>query len=209
MSNDAPSPKFAGPFGRLHWSQAQRTGDPALKLLIIALASYADEQWSCWPSQQTLAHDSEQSLSTVKRQLKLLERLGLLRRERRFQGKANRLTDRYYLNSWLVLTAERVAAYKADQALGTDPRHAPQLSTTNPTTGHDDPSLDKTAGQEQGVNLTSGHNNRSELDRVTTHRELPGRLTTKSHQSDDHEGPTSMPTDFRARLRRSPAVDPS
>jgi len=64
------------------WSIRQTTGSARRKLLLLALANYADKNGVCWPSQETLARDTEQSLDTVQRQLGALEKLKLLARER-------------------------------------------------------------------------------------------------------------------------------
>jgi hypothetical protein len=64
------------------WSMRQTTGAARRKLLLLALANYADKNGVCWPSQITLARDTEQSVDTVQRQLDVLEQLKLLTRER-------------------------------------------------------------------------------------------------------------------------------
>ena len=64
------------------WALGQTTGAARRKLLLLALANYADETGVCWPSQETLARDTEQSVDTVQRQLDVLEQLKLLKRER-------------------------------------------------------------------------------------------------------------------------------
>ena len=64
------------------WALGQTTGAARRKLLLLALANYADENGVCWPSQETLARDTEQSVDTVQRQLDVLEQLKLLTRER-------------------------------------------------------------------------------------------------------------------------------
>jgi hypothetical protein len=64
------------------WSIRQTTGSARRKLLLLALANYADESGVCWPSQETLARDTEQSVDTVQRQLGALEKLKLVSRER-------------------------------------------------------------------------------------------------------------------------------
>src|ERR1700730_12730594 len=65
------------------WAIRQTTGAARRKLLLLALASYADKNGVCWPSQETLARDTEQSVDTVQRQLDFLEKLKLIQRERR------------------------------------------------------------------------------------------------------------------------------
>jgi hypothetical protein len=64
------------------WALGQTTGAAGRKLLLLALANYADENGVCWPAQETLARDTEQSVDTVQRQLDVLEQLKLLTRER-------------------------------------------------------------------------------------------------------------------------------
>lgn len=64
------------------WAERQITGSPARKVLLMILANYADENGVCWPSQETLARGTEQSVDTVQRQLKKLQDLGIIERER-------------------------------------------------------------------------------------------------------------------------------
>lgn len=64
------------------WAIQQITGSSARKVLLLALANYADEQGVCWPSQETLARNTEQSVDTVQRQLKNLLALRVLDRDR-------------------------------------------------------------------------------------------------------------------------------
>ena len=47
------------------WAAGQTTGAARRKLLLLALANYADETGVCWPSQETLARDTEQSVDNV------------------------------------------------------------------------------------------------------------------------------------------------
>jgi DNA-binding transcriptional MocR family regulator len=60
------------------WAARQVTGSAASKLTLLALANYADSNGICWPTQETLARDTEQSIDTVQRRLKLLVALGLV-----------------------------------------------------------------------------------------------------------------------------------
>jgi hypothetical protein len=66
----------------IDWAMRQTTGKAGRKLLLLALASYADTDGICWPSQARLARDTEQSVDTVQRQLVALQKLTLLKRER-------------------------------------------------------------------------------------------------------------------------------
>ncbi|WP_375308392.1 helix-turn-helix domain-containing protein [Bradyrhizobium sp. A11] len=60
------------------WALQQRVGQPARKLVLLALANYADEHGICWPSQERLAEDVEMSLDTIQRHTKKLREAGLL-----------------------------------------------------------------------------------------------------------------------------------
>jgi hypothetical protein len=64
------------------WAIRQPTGAARRKLLLLALANYADKDGICWPSQVTLARVTEQSVDTVQRQLDVLVVLKILQRER-------------------------------------------------------------------------------------------------------------------------------
>jgi DNA-binding transcriptional MocR family regulator len=81
-------------FEAMTWANAQRTGCPARKALLVAIANYADRDGVCWPSQKRLAHDSEQSLSSVERHMKSLEASGLItRREKARRGDGGVVTE--------------------------------------------------------------------------------------------------------------------
>ena len=66
-------------------------------MLLILLADHADEEWSCYPSQERLARDSNQGERTVRRQIGHLRELGLLTTEQRYGESRGRLGMRYYL----------------------------------------------------------------------------------------------------------------
>ena len=63
------------------WARRQATGSKSRKVLLLAIATYADENGFCWPAQETLAKDTEMSVDTVQRQLKILETQKTLTRE--------------------------------------------------------------------------------------------------------------------------------
>ena len=70
-------------FQAMAWAAAQKTGSPARKALLLAIANYADEEGICWPSRETLADDSEQSVDSVDRHIKELETAGFIKRAKR------------------------------------------------------------------------------------------------------------------------------
>jgi hypothetical protein len=88
------------------WAIQQRVRPPARKLLLVALANYADKDGVCWPSQARLAYDTEMSLDTIQRQTKKLVADGLMRVERPPKRRGQWQTFLYLL----AMTAGRQAA---------------------------------------------------------------------------------------------------
>lgn len=68
------------------------------KLVLLALANYADRELRCWPSQKTLSEDTELGERTVWGALKGLEARGLLTRKPRYRDDGARSTDVFTLN---------------------------------------------------------------------------------------------------------------
>jgi hypothetical protein len=66
----------------IEWALKQRTGYVRRKALLLALASYADPVGVCWPSQERLARDTEQSVDSIQRHSRVLEEINLIRREK-------------------------------------------------------------------------------------------------------------------------------
>jgi hypothetical protein len=79
------------------WAMRQTTGAARRKLLLLALATYADPNGVCWPSQETLARDTEQSVDSVQRQLDVLEKIKLLDRSRMPKRRGQWQGHRYQL----------------------------------------------------------------------------------------------------------------
>lgn len=67
------------------------------RLMLIALADYADDEWSCFPGQEKLATRVCVSKRTVIRLLQKLEAQGVIRRERRNRPDGSRTSDRFFL----------------------------------------------------------------------------------------------------------------
>lgn len=79
------------------WARQQRTGDPQCNLVLRALADFADRDGSCWPSVDTLVHETDLSKSTVRRAIQRLEKLGLIERQARLRGNGSQTSNRYRL----------------------------------------------------------------------------------------------------------------
>src|SRR5699024_8871598 len=65
--------------------------------VLLVLANYADEEWSCFPAQERLAQDTAQTTRSVVRQLKQLQSLGLVKSESRYGTGRGRIGNRYFL----------------------------------------------------------------------------------------------------------------
>ncbi|HMJ79251.1 MAG TPA: helix-turn-helix domain-containing protein [Iamia sp.] len=79
------------------WAKRTRAGSANRKLLLLILADYADENWSCFPGQRLLADQTELGERTVRRILSEMETDGLFRREHRQRADGSRTSDRFIL----------------------------------------------------------------------------------------------------------------
>lgn len=99
-------------------------------LVLWQLADMADEAWSCWPSQDTIARETNQSLRTISTQIGRLKKLGLVRVEDRHGPGGGRIGMRYYLQEEALFTlsetAERAASNEAP--VRENERHAESAS---------------------------------------------------------------------------------
>lgn len=75
------------------WALRIETGSSTHKLVLIALANYANQDGQCWHSQSTIAKDTELSRASIGRSLDFLEKEGVLTRERRQRADGTRSTD--------------------------------------------------------------------------------------------------------------------
>lgn len=67
------------------------------RLTLIALADYADADWSCFPGQERLARQACVSRRQMVRVLAQLEERGLIARQARFRDDGKRSSDRFVL----------------------------------------------------------------------------------------------------------------
>lgn len=75
------------------WALQLETGSPTHKLVLLALANYANQDGQCWHSQLTIAADTELSRASIVRSLDFLEKQGVIIRERRSRADGVRTTD--------------------------------------------------------------------------------------------------------------------
>lgn len=79
------------------WGLKQKTGSPSAKAVLLALANYAGHDGDCYPSQEILANNTEQSIDSVQRRLHELEQKGLIYRCRRHGRNGWRRSDEIIL----------------------------------------------------------------------------------------------------------------
>lgn len=82
---------------------------PSEKLVLLALANFANDKMQCWPSQERLAADTELSARTVWAALRSLEDKRMLSRTSRKRADGTRSTDVFTLHFSLEVWSEPLA----------------------------------------------------------------------------------------------------
>jgi hypothetical protein len=102
----------------LNWAEKQKVGSSSAKAVLLVLAKYANDEGFCWPSQETIAKATELSADTVQRWSAHLEKIRLLRRERRKSsgGRWSAYGYHLHLNVSVHHAATPGAVNVADQA---------------------------------------------------------------------------------------------
>lgn len=85
---------------------------PSEKLLLLALANYADSDFECWPSQKTLTFDTGLSERTIRTAMGSLEGAGLISRERQNRPNGSRTSD------LITLTLPAITAVRSEAPTG-------------------------------------------------------------------------------------------
>jgi hypothetical protein len=62
----------------IYWAKMQVAGGPSAKAVLLCLADEASTHGECWTGQETISRESEQSVDSVQRRLRDLERRGLI-----------------------------------------------------------------------------------------------------------------------------------
>lgn len=116
------------------WVSTVEAGGPSGKLLLYALANYADENGRCWPSDARLMADTEMAERTIRDWKRKLEEAGLVKVERRRTGGGTFQADEIRL-AMAPVTAKRPPANAAGGdavTTGISPQDHRHLTTAPP-----------------------------------------------------------------------------
>jgi hypothetical protein len=96
----------------MKWAREQRIAHAGLTHLTGTLAAFSDEKGVTWRSQATLAERMAVTERCVRRWLRALEKLGVIQRAHRSNGRGGRTSDliRLRLDRQFTLTREAVRA---------------------------------------------------------------------------------------------------
>ncbi len=97
----------------INWAFKQDLA-PAMKVILLALADYADGDGFAYPGQQSLSEKTSIPERSLRRHLAKLEELGLITRERRKRDDGLRTSDGY----WLQMSPAKMAANVTGQNEG-------------------------------------------------------------------------------------------
>lgn len=90
------------------WAVKQRGIPPAAKIVLWHLADRHHPDHGCFPSQDRLASDCEMSRSSVNNHLKLLEKFGLIRRQKRLNPATKRQESTFYILGFEMVRSQDV-----------------------------------------------------------------------------------------------------
>lgn len=76
----------------LKWAKRQRVRSTC-RLVLTALADFADKKGQCWPSQARIAADNDLAVRTVRLALAEMSAAGMIARSHRGNGTGGRTTD--------------------------------------------------------------------------------------------------------------------
>ena len=147
------------------WAKAQRTGSPSAKVTLLVLAEYTNADGECWPSRETIAEDTEQSVDTVDRRLRELEEIGLITKLKRRVGQRQG-TSIYRLNFDPVRQKKHLqdnillpASEPQDAALASEPQSAAARAANDPVSEpQNGPSQGRTGAALTAKNLQEPSN---------------------------------------------------
>lgn len=153
----------------ISWAAKKRVPNSGAKFVLIALCNYADDQWSCFPGQKTLAEWTSMGERTVRRHLDWLEEKGYVVSEPRFSN-GRRTSNRYFIRDPdTEATPAPAAPVRAARASGSAVRTGRKKGNRSP---------------EQAANLAAGQSDRRP-DPAGQAANLAGQEPSENHQEID------------------------
>lgn len=181
----------------LSWGFRQNISVPGAKLVLLALCDFADESWSCFPGQETLAVKTSQSERTVRRHLDWLEAEGFIVSRARF-ANGRRTSNRYTIHTPRPSTPPPPPNSQPSEAdpeseaggHGADAEAGPAPSgegdtPAQPPSGEATPHHDE-KGAKQTAKVTGGQD-----DHRSDHAEQPAKMT--GEPSGNHQRNNPLP----------------
>jgi len=167
------------------WASQQVTGTPSRKAVLMNLADRAGYEWECWPSQATIARDTELSVRQVRRALTDLEAAGFITRGHRYGQGGGRTSDMITLTGHGVRNAAEGLPDMVSGGYRTSrPGGADMVSAKPSENHHSEPSLTLIPfGGVTEAASTSAMDDAFELFWVTYHRTGPKKVAHACWQS--------------------------
>lgn len=137
----------------MRWALTQRVANPGLTQLIAALARIADKKGCSWRAQATLAEELAVSERTIRLRLAVLEKLGVIQRAHRSNGRGGRSSDliRLRLDCQFTITkATARAVVEQVSSIGRKASSNRQISTFQPANSAGDKGREQ-LHQEEGT----------------------------------------------------------
>ncbi|MCW2315297.1 hypothetical protein M2322_000831 [Rhodoblastus acidophilus] len=131
------------------WAKTQVTGSPAAKLLLLVLCDYANQKGVCFAKQETLASVTEQSVDTIQRRLRDLEKAGLIYRPPQSRLKGGRNAGAFTSGEIIVLADSY--CLKIAREYGYDPENSARESAGVENQAVESPSEPQTAAQSEAA----------------------------------------------------------
>lgn len=113
------------------WAYKQNISPPTAKFVLVTLADAANGEGYCWPGQQRLMQLTGMSERALRDQIKTLETLGYIHRERRTRSNGSRTSDGYWLLGFADLPADIAASLPATSA-GNQPAESAARTNSQP-----------------------------------------------------------------------------
>jgi Helix-turn-helix domain len=152
----------------ISWAFAVELPDPprglskvAMRMALVALANYADQDNAAWPKMKRLEVDTCMSVSRLQRAFATLETAGLLKREVRRRANGSRTSNRYVLHATghrdtLLVPGQQVTVTGPDPSLSSEPSPISELSlATREKMGKPNPIFDALAELHGGTEKLS------------------------------------------------------